>query len=289
MNDPALLVGNGVNMMSNGITWKQLLTNIIEYCNCGELNQDRDNPFPLFYEQVFLHSVNNGNISDETELKKFIASQVSSIRENEVHELIRNKGLRHIMTANYEYLLEGGIPKQNDGIVKETKYSVFRHAEMKGTKFWHLHGDCNNPQSINLGYEHYSGQLQQMRNYVTTVTSYKSKKLNKLPLARRLKSTPNNSEVQSWIDLFFTTDIHIIGLTLDFVEIDIWWLLTYRARMLNYDRKFPIQNVIRYYVPKNNCTPNDFKIKLLRSTGVEVVPIDIEHGASFYKKVLSGI
>jgi len=37
--------------------------------------------------------------------------------------------------------------------------------------------------------------------------------------------------VSSWIDLFFTHDIYFIGLGLDFVEQDIWWLLNYRANV----------------------------------------------------------
>ena len=36
-------------------------------------------------------------------------------------------------------------------------------------------------------------------------------------------------EKKSWIDLFFTHDIYIVGLKLDTNEIDLWWLLTYRA------------------------------------------------------------
>jgi len=289
MKEPALLIGNGVNAISNGITWKQLLINMTDFCQCGELQEDLGKPFPLFYEQVFLQALNSGAITDEIDLKNFIADQVSSISENEVHELIREKGLRHVMTSNYEYLLEGFIPRHNDGLVKETKFSVFRHTEIDGTKFWHLHGDCNNPLSINLGYEHYSGQLQQMRNYVTTVTAYKSRKLQKLPLASRLKSTAPLGEPQSWIDLFFTTGIHIIGLTLDFVEIDLWWLLTYRARMLNYEKKFSIKNMIKYYVPEDHYEPKDFKIKLLKSTGIQVVPIGIPHGEAYYREILAGI
>ena len=37
----------------------------------------------------------------------------------------------------------------------------------------------------------------------------------------------------SWIELFFNSNIYIAGLTLDYSEIDIWWLLNKRARLLN--------------------------------------------------------
>lgn len=35
----------------------------------------------------------------------------------------------------------------------------------------------------------------------------------------------------SWIELFFNADIHILGLQLDFIETDLWWLLNKRARL----------------------------------------------------------
>ena len=46
---------------------------------------------------------------------------------------------------------------------------------------------------------------------------------------------PNLPEQESWINLMFTHDIHIVGLTLDVCEIDLWWLLTYRAQLFHSD------------------------------------------------------
>jgi hypothetical protein len=37
--------------------------------------------------------------------------------------------------------------------------------------------------------------------------------------------------VYSWLDVFFRDDIHIVGLGLDYTEIDLWWALTYKARL----------------------------------------------------------
>jgi hypothetical protein len=286
MKDIALLVGNGVNSISHGLTWEELLNNIVDHCNCKELNDDKKKPFPLFYEEIFQTGIKNGSISDETTLKKFIAEQVSLIESNEIHKLIRKIKPVHIITTNYEFLLEGEVPKKNNGIVNESKYSIFRRYELADITYWHLHGDGLDPRSINLGYEHYSGQLQKMRNYVTSVTDYKTNQLLKLPLARRLKERHTSEVVQSWIDLFFLKDVHIIGLTLDFVESDLWWLLTYRARIKNYERLFNISNTITYYIPSEYYDEQDFKIRLLRAAEVKVKPIDLPHDAAYYKKVL---
>lgn len=98
----------------------------------------------------------------EADLKAFIADNVSLMEPNGVHALLRGLQPAHILTANYEYLLEGATPAGNQGIIKETTYSIFRCHEMHGTIYWHIHGECNVPGAINLGYEHYCGQLQNL-------------------------------------------------------------------------------------------------------------------------------
>lgn len=287
MKDIAILAGNGINTISDGITWAQLLDEIIRFCGCRDLSADKDKPFPLFYEEIFLNALANGTIRDENELKTFIAGQVSTIPPNDIHALIRAAQPAHVMTTNYEFLLEGMVPEQNDGIVNESKFSVFRKYLVNDTSFWHIHGDCNNPASVNLGYEHYSGQLQKMRNYVTSVTDYRTKGLQKNPLAARLRNRGENFVIQSWIDLLFVKDIHIIGLNLSFAETDLWWLLTYRARMIQYERKFRIDNKIIYYVPEAYYKKDDFRIKMLTATGVTVQPVDLPHSSDYYKHVIS--
>jgi len=199
-------------------------------------------------------------------LKKFIATEVSKIAPNIVHQMIRDLRPAHIVTLNYEFLLEGTLPEKNMGLVKESLYSIFRKYVVDGITFWHPHGDCHNPISINLGYEHYGGQLQKMRNYVTAV------------------------QIQSWIDLFFTMDIHIVGLTLDFVETDFWWLISYRARQQKYRHDCPVTNKIYYYIPKLYVAKDKmFKIKLLEASGVVVIPIDQQHGVDYYADVIKSI
>lgn len=289
MKDFALLVGNGINSISDGLTWEQLLKNIIAHCQCPELQGDEKKPFPLFYEEIFQTAIKNGAIRDENLLKKFIADEVSKIAPNEIHTLIRSLQPAHVMTVNYEFLLEERWPEANDGIVKETKYSVFRRYILDNINYWHLHGDCLDPQSINLGYEHYGGQLQKMRNYVTSTIDYKTKALNKLPLARRLKDHQDTDPIQSWIDLFFIKDVHIIGLTLDFVETDLWWLITYRARIKNYEHLFKVKNKITYYIPTEYYNELDFKVRLLKTSDIDVKPINLPHGTEYYKMILQNI
>ncbi len=283
-----MLIGNGVNTMSKGISWEDLLDKIIHYCGSTSIKKDKSKPFPLFYEEIFAAALQSQAIVKEVELKTFIGKQVSDIARNQVHVMIQQLAPAHVMTLNYEFLLEGKTPKQNEGLVREKLYSVFRKYTIGGTTYWHLHGDCRYPITINLGYEHYGGQLQQMRNYVATATNYANASNNKLPFVKRMEK-PDKLTIQSWADLFFLKDIHILGATLDFVETDLWWLLTFRARQLRLNRRITISNTIYYYIPKPFAASSRFKLDLLEANFVKVVEIDLPHSVNYYEKIIAGM
>ena len=80
----------------------------------------------------------------------------------------------------------------------------------------------------------------------------------------------------------------IIGITLDFSEIDIWWLLSRRARLL---KSGLAKNQIYYYptFPLSEIHLHLPKLRLLERMGVNVVyhrqTIDIETGYADYPKI----
>lgn len=309
MKEYALLVGNGINNTVVGKKWEDLLEKVIEFCKIekevGSVKESLYKPFPLFYEEIFLKASKKGTV-DEYQLKKFIGQQVSENVSTEVHEAIRAMDTQHILTTNYEFCLENTTKLKNKGIVKEKLYSIFRHFEVDGKNYWHIHGDCNSPASINLGQEHYSGQLQAMRNYIATSTNYKNDAVPSRSLISRIEK--GTVSYLSWLDLFFTKDIYILGLGLDFIEVDLWWLLTYRARQLQSKRKKHIKNKIYYFTPskyypikpvleltdlthaykEKEYLNQRYKFDLLNAVGVEIVQID-DLGADYYLKVLKWI
>lgn len=154
--------------------------------------------------------------------------------------------------------------------------------ETENHKIWHIHGSQSRPGSITLGYEHYGGYLQKMRNYVTSFTVGLS------PLSRRIKADAVNYE--SWMDFFFTHDIYILGLNLDFVEMHLWWLLTYRARILVHG-KLPITNKIVYYYPEAYHFGSINKLELFKANGVEVVALKQKEGSrmNYYLDVVEEV
>ena len=89
----------------------------------------------------------------------------------------------------------------------------------------------------------------------------------------------------SWVELFFSSNIHIMGFSLDFAETDIWWVINRRARMMkDPDLKGRINNRICFYCHEIN----EQKKALLKSFNVEVEIIALE-GSERYEKHYSTI
>lgn len=302
-----LFIGNGINTISSGGSWEQLLNAFhTEYFDPTlTFDEIKRKPFPLVYEQIVMWQLQKKNLIIEKELKKKIAEDVLKMKQNKAHLAIASGHWTDIITANYEFnLMPAGQSKlKNAGVVRETLYSVFRHFVVDQKRFWHLHGDAQNIDSINLGYEHYCGQLQRMREYVTS--AYKFGKAGRAglfeePLLKR--SYLNSKQVYSWIDFFFKDNctIKIVGLRLNLEELDLWWLLTYRAKIIygavkQFKRK-PVNNKVVFYIPKEytidtklrKSQEKEFNDKkdLLERMNVIVKVIDTDHSEEYYLQVL---
>jgi hypothetical protein len=288
MRDKVLLLGNGINNIRQDYRWADIIDHLIDFIGASGQIETDNKPFPLLYEQIYVEAVKNRNIK-EAGIKEFIAREILKLAPTEIHQEIVRSGVENILTTNYDLTLESVLTKdtaqlQNDGIVRENVFSIFRHHAIENIKFWHIHGDANYPGSITLGYEHYSGYLQQMRNYVATGTGT-SYKIKFDPLTKRLKSKLD--ENHSWLDFFFTKDIYIIGLTLDFIEIHLWWLLTFRQRA-NLTRRLPLHNKIIYFYPSTYGRQIKNKLDLMRSSGVIPYSVNFEDAnrEKYYKEVL---
>ncbi len=306
MMKPTLVIGNDINNVNNDVSWSGLLSDLIKDVNgslpdsekIGEENFEQK-PFPLLYEEIYMKALQSQDKS-ELQLKEEIAKMVGKIKRNEIHERVSSGKYQNLLTTNYEHSLDPTDAAKkhthtNLGLIKETKFNIFRHHQLNDINYWHIHGDGHAPNSIVLGYEHYSGQLQQMRNYVISGTTYTSKKAKLKPLVNRLGR--DDFKLESWVDLFFCSDVHIIGLSCDYIESDLWWLFTIRARRIleksQFARKYPhflrvaINSRIVYYYPRQYY--NQEKDQLMRANGIETVAIDEADKLNYYNKILDGI
>ncbi len=290
MNAQILLLGNGVNAVKNSYYWSDLINDLTRFLDLPPISPNSEKQFPLLYEQIFLTNLKNKKY-EETKIKTFIAEKTEKIAPNALHDRIKTMHFSDIITTNYDYVIEKafGISSKdiaNKGVVKESSYSLFRHTEIGKKRIWHAHGEIMSPKSILLGFEHYGGQLQHMRNYIVSGVRDTYKNFRSEPLITHIKK--GNVQNNSWLDLFFLNDISIVGLTLDFIETDLWWLITYRARM-KLTQQIPIRNSITYYYPNNLGKSNEFKIEMLNANEVKTKPLKSDHNEDFYYQVFDDI
>lgn len=309
----SILFGNGLNLLSEDCpSWKELLSDISDKDNAPILEGI---PPTLQYEQVYL-SPNTSfsgltNKTEETTLKNAVKRRLRKLHSNDYYERLRSMDVNVFLTTNYDHAFydndEGSVVNY-DGT--EKLYSIRRWKRlMAGSKeslIYHIHGDIKGVSSIMLGLDHYGGSLAKIQDYVkgnyqrTRTISGKKVRYKVVPSIReRLKngSALNASDYEfkdsgyplfSWIDAFFFTNMHIIGLAIDFSEIDIWWILSRRARLL---KSGLLNNRIWYYptFTFSEIHRHIPKLRLLERLGVDIayhsITSDIETGIPDYPAI----
>ncbi len=131
-----------------------------------------------------------------------------------------------------------------------------------------IYGEIEHPKSIMLGLDHYCGSISKLDAYVKGRYDFKErgKKIDILRMKDKL--TTQAFCLTSWVDLFFSTNVHIIGLSLDYSEIDLWWVLNKRAR-------FVAEGLVKNKVTFYTTDIKDEKRGLLESFNIDVVHKDV--------------
>ncbi len=244
-------------------------------------------PYTMIYEEIASRSK-----AEEKDIKQFIVDKLTKASPNKFYDYLRDLNLDNYITTNYDLNLEKsfevlGYVSENTNWEElyriRTYVDVRRENEQK--KIWHIHGDVYEPKSISLGLNHYCGTLGKMDRYFKGNYSYREKE----GLDRTITI---NSNIQdkisgkksydgvSWIELFFNTDIHIIGLSLDYSETDLWWLFNRRSRPLNCNQKDLRNKIIYYDTVLNNeidKSKAEAKRQLLESYNVEYRLYSVEN------------
>lgn len=267
-----LMVGNGVNRINNTESWQKVLEDLVRYVEKQGAFSIDGKPFSLLYEEILLRAIRFRN-KNEKELKEYVCRIFGELIPNEFHKKILSIGVENIITTNYDYNLENVINNQDvmkiestHGHSKERLYRLHTYNQVIDKKIWHIHGEVNFPDTVVLGHEKYSRVLRKMIKYVNDKKDYWNKE-------------------ESWIDLFFKTDVHILGLSLDYTEIDLWWLINFRARLKRMNKD--LRNTIVYYMPViGNKQKDEKKSELLFAHDVEVEEIKAINYSDFYSKVL---
>jgi hypothetical protein len=263
----AILLGNGLNNLIPNYRWDQLLKNIENTINLSNKS------YTLAFEEIVLNKVKTAPSNDNykkilKDIKNKIGEHCQNILPEEIHKKLKNINANTFLTTNYDYAIEkvfdNQFSPQRIGIKdKGYKYSLDRVHQVNGKAIWHIHGEINNgrrfaTESIMLGHEHYGDTFRRMHQYLR-------------PFSTDDKTKIEFQKKNYWVDVFFTHDLHIVGLSLDLSEFHLWWLLAYRAR-LKINSPQQIKNKIFFHCASydTHSEKDKAKIEVLQSFGVVI-------------------
>ena len=286
--EQTLLIGNGISKLLNPgkLDWKNVLKEVTK--EDQKLLGENDNcrttvPYTHLYEDILLndkyrHKAGTEDLSElKLRIKEHLKNETSKSSNKDfdrVIKLLLNLDLKNILSTNYEYCMENVLEKQDYSYEKSRQQTIYstrrkrQYCKNDGRKldFWHIHGELDYVKSIMLGYDHYCGSLTKISDYIkkgklsdserdeSTASLKDDKDIHHIVKKCLLFQNGCDVECKTWMDTFFFSDVHIIGLGLDFQEIDLWWLLNKRYRYIKTAHTFPskyhnlsINNHIYYY------------------------------------------
>lgn len=285
----ALCIGNGLNRAVDDKAWTTIIDDTRHKYGLEA------SPFythlPLEFERLYIEAARESKVKSAYAIKKEIAHSIPNVNDLLLHKKFTDLPIQEYITTNYDYYLEISVNntfnrRKFTANTKEIKYSLFRHFKLKGKRFWHIHGEINNPDSICLGYDHYCTYLSKIISHLTQPMANICKK----PFLKYLLE--GGSSIQdSWPLFFFTHDIFIFGLTMSFLEMDLWWMLSFRAKFATENPQYKISNQIHYFYAVHSNNVDDEQISLLESIGIELHPIPLvrKNWMKMYENILANI
>ncbi|MCD8043444.1 MAG: SIR2 family protein [Tannerellaceae bacterium] len=232
-----------------------------------------NNGIPITNNGEFLMNSTNTELKIKTNICKRLSLTTSTI---DLYMKLSDLDVENYITTNYDYYLRDTFKSNNSISIhphnEEKVYSIRRKIDLlKNDKIlcsiWHIHGEVDNPKSLMLGLDHYCG-------YVGKIDSYLKGKYKEVTedIETRIKNKLCNADI-SWIDLFFSTDVHIVGFGLDYCETDIWYILNKRKRFFWKNPDLPKNKVFFY----GDLREDTDKIYLLQKIDVEYIEVKVEN------------
>lgn len=275
MAEKIILLGNGVNRLGGKDSWRELLIR-----DSGGKIVDPENliPEPILFDQYTIPS--GKPLADE------IPETMLAMTPNDWHEKIVNLPIQHILTTNYDYCLEtsllGVIAHEIKKETREIKYSRFRRKSLDSKTFWHIHGEANYPNSIMMGYDHYAGYLGEIRNICVNSKEEDAGNSGIEP-GKVIKEEGKGS----WVELFLQSDVDILGLGMYFSEIDLWWVLIHKFKLMRMGMDVG-QTTFYHYHDKPLSALEERILETLRNFGAKVVDKEVENFSAGYDNYLAG-
>lgn len=281
--------GNGVNLLSrNGKTWDNILRDI----SVGQILPPIGSN-TLKYEYIVLPKdkyteVDHGctftvagvkvteMIDTEEDIKTKLKDTMSHYEAPAFYDKLAELEADNYITTNYETFLNAPLIKRGYKI-KHTECSIrnieahftFVNGEKK-IRLWNMHGSFEVEKDIMLGLYEYGESIHKLKCMFE-------------PQKGKL-----NAEVEenSWPYIMLHSNVYILGFGLGYEEIDLWYFLTIRKRLIR--EKNIERNKIVYYSINDNSLDIG-KAKLLEALDVKVEPIPFDWSEKAYEKAYDNI
>ena len=290
-----LLIGNGINRSFAAKSWEDLICDAL-IRNKSNYAYDDIKDMPATMQIVVATSASLGKNHDNSVKKEaqIIATNLLckelEDKQSDLIGHILDLPIDAILNTNYSNEVElfatgcGSLhsfrscqrrTKPVKGVKEQFRLFQFSSlgAKYQHKTLWHIHGDISKPSSMVIGHYYYGKLMKQIEDRAALC-----KRNHEIA---RHKGIPYRPE--SWVDLFLTGDVYVLGLGLYLTEQDLWWLLSFKQR------HFPETRVFFYQAEKK--MNRDVK-KLLIAYGVEPVteiPLHSNEYLNFYTAALKDI
>lgn len=283
-----IFFGNGVNLLSKeGKSWDAILRQI----SIGQVISSIPNT--LKYESIVLPQdlytdgyegveIRIGGILDkllvDTELfiKEKLAEKLAQSVPSDFYNKLANIKADNYITTNYENFICDSLLKhgcKKGGGYNEPRHRLKPHFFLKRdeqpVRIWNIHGAVEDEDSILLGLYEYS-------KYVTDIEK----------VLKPIEQKSPDVDKTSWPYVMLHSNVHMLGFGLGYEEIDIWYILTFRKRLIR--KEIIPRNRFFYYSIMNNSYDKD-KMEILKTLDVDVIPITLDKGENTYEKAYNEI
>lgn len=273
--DKTLFLGNGLNRtLSSGLSWAELMKRLGSTCTKNEYV-----PFPIEFEEIAANrgcKIGKRSSDPYKELRSQISEEIGYIDASgcDCHSAFCDLGMRNVITTNYDEIIESLFSTvrvvKNPGSSRNILGPI---SAAKTIDFYHAHGVASWKNTLCLGHEHYASLIGKIRNeFYSDVDDGAVENLSALVSGERAAN-------RIWPELLFTSDVAIVGLGLDYCEIDLWWLLSLRASLFQPSNHLDqFANEILYFsvMPFNSkeSAYETGKLRALDALGVQVQVIE---------------
>lgn len=281
---PVLLVGNGINRCEGGSgypSWDSLLESIGNdlFSQTAPTNSQL-----LKYEQLICHAM---TISASSSISKRIEKRLRTLDtitadKGSLHARIWDTGITTVLTTNYDYSLERGLQSSHEFTsdnwkkhgYNETVASKYRHKRIGEHRVYHIHGELDLFKTVCLGQIHYATNLMRIMEALDEPKADGSERDDFKLRSSLFDNT--DAEVKTWAEYFFTHDLYILGLSMAESDFDLWWLISYWAKLYG-EGSLPKQNEIFFFDVREDPKPSAIET-VLEKLHVTVLPQTVQNG-----------